>query len=320
MWPGLRLLAELGNSQDPAEVSSMGGPSASVDPARHRLGDFRILRQAGRGGMGVVYEAEELSLGRRVALKVLPQVGLLDQRQLQRFRNEARAAAGLHHAHIVPVYSVGCDRGVHYYAMQFIEGSSLAELIVEMRSQSNSLRPGPLATEQTDWAATRPAGRGEAVNQGQTTAVLPSPQPESPESEQAEHDTQPRAADRTDRVYGNAEWFRSVARMGIELAEALEYAHSLGVVHRDIKPANIMLDSSGATWITDFGLAQLESDAGLTMTGDVLGTLRYMSPEQARGQRGAIDHRVDVYSLGLTLYELLTLRPAFASPDRRELL
>jgi len=301
IWPGLQLLAELGNSTDPTDGSSFNTSdsyfeeTANVDSAKHHLGDFRILRQAGRGGMGVVYEAEELSLGRRVALKVLPQVGLLDDRQLQRFRNEARAAAGLHHAHIVPVYSVGCDRGVHYYAMQFVEGFSLAEMIGEMRRQNSSQLPGPQPIQQA------------------VTEV-------SADSEQANRDTRPRAADLTDRAYGNAEWFRSVARMGIELAEALEYAHGLGVVHRDIKPANIMLDQSGKTWITDFGLARLESDAGLTMTGDVLGTLRYMSPEQAGGQRGRVDHRTDIYSLGLTLYELLTLRPAFVSSDRHELL
>src|SRR5204863_7068606 len=97
------------------------------------LGDYRVIREIGRGGMGVVYEAEQVSLGRRVALKVLPFAAALDARQLQRFKNEAQAAAHLHHTNIVPVYAVGCERGVHYYAMQFIDGQTLAALTDEWR-------------------------------------------------------------------------------------------------------------------------------------------------------------------------------------------
>ena len=98
-----------------------------------RLGDFRLLREVGRGGMGIVYEAEQISLGRKVALKVLPFAGALDSKQLQRFKNEAQAAAHLHDTHIVPVFATGCERGVHYYAMQFIEGQSLSEVIADFR-------------------------------------------------------------------------------------------------------------------------------------------------------------------------------------------
>src|SRR5262249_39973961 len=114
--------------------------------------------------------------------------------------------------------------------------------------------------------------------------------------------------------------FRRVAEWGMQAAEALEHAHSLGVVHRAVKPANLMLDSNGQLWVTDFGLARTAADSGLTMTGDLVGTLRYMSPEQALAQRVGIDHRTDVYSLGATLYELLTLRSAFDGKDRQELL
>jgi serine/threonine protein kinase len=111
-----------------------------------------------------------------------------------------------------------------------------------------------------------------------------------------------------------------VANLGRQAALALEHAHSVGIVHRDIKPANLLLDPHGLLWITDFGLAQMAGDAGVTLTGEMLGTLRYASPEQALARRGVVDHRSDVYSLGATLYELLTLRPLFASPDRKELL
>jgi tetratricopeptide (TPR) repeat protein len=106
----------------------------------------------------------------------------------------------------------------------------------------------------------------------------------------------------------------------VQAAEALEHAHQLGIVHRDIKPANVLVDGRGNLWITDFGLAHCQSQAGLTMTGDLVGTLRYMSPEQALAKRVVVDHRTDVYSLGATLYELLTLEQAFSGRDRQELL
>src|SRR5207249_1973274 len=160
---------------------------------------YRLLRELGRGGMGVVYEAEQVSLGRRVALKVLPAASTLDPRQLQRFQAEARAAAALRHPSIVPVYAVGCEEGVHLYAMQ-------------------------------------------------------------------------------------------------------------------------LLDGQGQLWVADFGLALFGADRGLTRTGDLVGTLRYMSPEQARAGRGLVDHRTDVYALGATLYELLTLRPLFDGADAQALL
>src|SRR5262249_57429136 len=124
-------------------------------PERAALGDFRLVRELGRGGMGVVYEAEQLSLGRKVALKVLPLAAALDPRQLQRFRHEAQAAAQLHHPHIVPVYGVGTERSVHYYAMQFIDGRSLADLVEDMRPAATaSPRAG---TPRLAWAPTAPA-------------------------------------------------------------------------------------------------------------------------------------------------------------------
>ena len=115
---------------------------------------------------------------------------------------------------------------------------------------------------------------------------------------------------------GRRPFFRSVAHIGRQVAAGLAYAHARGIVHRDIKPSNLLLDTAGVVWITDFGLAKA-SDDGLTQTGDILGTLRYMAPERFRGEG---DGRADVYALGLTLYELLTLRPAFDSPDRLQLI
>ena len=244
------------------------------------LGDFRILREIGRGGMGIVYEAEQISLGRRMALKVLPFASVLDERHLTRFRNEARAAASLKHPHIVGVHSVGCERGVHYYAMEYIEGQTLAEVIHQRRICSIG-----------------------------STAKLEAPtRPDVPST------SAPRSAAEDQR------FFRQVAQWGIQAAEGLEHAHQMGIVHRDIKPSNLLVDGTGHLWITDFGLAHIQTDANVTLTGDVLGTLRYMSPEQASGRSRVTDHPTDIYSLGVTLYELLTFRSPFPGDDRQSVL
>jgi serine/threonine protein kinase/WD40 repeat protein len=290
---------------------SPAGPAAPV-PVTGTLGDYRILREVGRGGMGVVYEAEQISLGRRVALKVLPFAAVLDPKHLRRFQSEARAAAGLHHPHIVPVYQVGSDRGVHYYAMQFIEGRTLADLIAERRRQEGAFENGGgwaegRGSKSAEWgsqeagAATTLVGR---MSHGNTQPLDPRSAASSP----------------PEALSPQAALCREVARLGVQAAEALDHAHQQGVVHRDVKPANLMVDADGQLWVADFGLAQVQGDAGLTVTGDLLGTLRYMSPEQALARRGLVDQRTDVYSLGATLYELLTLRPALDADDRNQLL
>jgi tRNA A-37 threonylcarbamoyl transferase component Bud32 len=248
-------------------------PRPCPEPVEGVLGDFRLLREIGRGGMGVVYEAEQLSLGRRVALKVLPLAATLDARQLQRFENEARAAAHLHHGNIVPVFAVGRERGVPYYAMQLIEGRSLAAIIEDLRHN---------------------------------------PRPATPAAETAAN-----AASLTHQSAGSRAFFRAAARVGVQAAQALEYAHQMGVVHRDVKPANLLLDSHGKLWVADFGLARFQAGPGVTGPGDLVGTLRYMSPEQASG-RPVIDPRTDVYGLGVTLYEVLTQQPAVTGNDRQD--
>jgi serine/threonine protein kinase len=281
------------------EIAGLSGPGGAAgdggSPLNGTLGDFRIVREIGRGGMGIVYDAEQISLNRRVALKVLPFAAMLDPKQLQRFKNEARAAASLHHQHIVPVYGVGCERGVHFYAMQLIDGKSLAVLIRQLRGEPASPGGEP------------PSPKGD----GDLTTSFPGTAP-PPTEEVAALATQ---ASRKDRTH-----YRNIAEMIAQAADALEHAHSLGIVHRDVKPANLILDDAGHLWVTEFGLARFGSDADLTMTGDLLGTLRYMSPEQALAKHGLVDHRTDVYSLGATLYELLTLLPAMAGADKQEIL
>jgi serine/threonine protein kinase len=288
------------------------------------LGGFKILGEIGRGGMGIVYKAEEISLGRTVALKILPFTVTADEKQLNRFKNEARAAANLSHSNIVPVYSFGEHQGVHYYAMRLIEGRSLAELVSDLRSISR-LGDSDCRSQERSLAvdlATRELVEREhdrsPVSPNQASMIqapdVPGDQTMFPKARPVSRPLPLRP------VRPGSAFFRNVARLGIQAAHALEYAHTHQILHRDIKPANLMVEPNGHLWVTDFGLARFESVARVTLSGDLLGTVRYMSPEQMTGTRICVDHRSDVYSLGITLYELLTRQPAFDGVDRFELL
>lgn len=260
LFPALLLLEQF----DPTPSGSHCGShkrGKRVDTVPDQLGEYRILGRIGRGGMGVVYEAVQESLGRHVALKVLPLSDASDCRLLERFKREAQSAARLHHTNIVPVFGIGEDSGVYYYAMQLIRGQSLDQVLGGKENLETAFAPKLL---------------GES----------------------------------------RGEHYRSVAHMGTQVAEALSYAHANGILHRDIKPANLLLDDLNNIWITDFGLARIEGREELTLAEDVIGTLQYVPPERFHGRT---DARGDVYSLGLTLYELLTLRSAFASSSRAEL-
>jgi serine/threonine protein kinase len=308
LLPTLQAVVDLDQSLAETPARDSRTTSERTEAVSGVLGDFRILREIGRGGMGVVYEAEQLSIGRRVALKVLPFAAMLDRQQLNRFKNEARAAGTLDHSNIVAIHSVGCERGVHYYAMQLIEGQSIAQVIDTLRTERAASPPTPArAVEQQSGS-----GVEEQRSSGVEQSAIRNPK--------SEIDTAPIAHLSTLPDFNSKEYYRSVASLGIQAAEALDHAHQNGILHRDIKPANLLVDDTGKLWITDFGLARIEQDAGMTLTGDVLGTLRYMSPEQALAKRAVVDQRSDIYSLGITLYELLALQPAFAVDDRQELL
>ncbi len=294
-----------------AQPESIGANDTSSGK-RKLIGDFEIVREVGRGGMGVVYEARQVSLSRRVALKMLPFAALLDSKQIARFRNEAQAAAQLHHPNIVPVHFVGADQGVHYYAMQFIDGRPLDAVLVDLRC---SPFPDALAsTADTTSELNRRAQPAQPNSTNSTNSArsldeladgeLVSPHSSAPTRTEDGSQTSSLASQ-----YSNSKsrYFRTVARLVAQAAEALHFAHEQGIVHRDVKPSNLLLDEDGKLWVADFGLARFRPDENLTQSGEFLGTIRYMSPEQSRGDSHLIDHRTDIYSLGVTLYEMLAL-------------
>lgn len=254
LLPAMSLLVNLSRS-----AAAPAAPEFNDAPLVE-LGDFRIVREVGRGGMGVVYEAQQVSLGRRVALKVLPTTATLDPRQRERFKNEAKAVASLRHKHIVHVYGVGCEHGVHYYAMQFIEGQTLAALIHDLRVHASleTVEPDAIEEAETGPYATQGAmlsppnggvGREASLGEAAKACHAVDGSPDTTAHARATHSTE--------HSHKDAAFFRTVVNLGRQAALALEYAHQMGIVHRDIKLANLMVDAHGNLWVTDFGLAQV---------------------------------------------------------------
>ncbi|MBI4601473.1 MAG: protein kinase [Planctomycetes bacterium] len=251
--------------EEPELPGALGDDRGAASPAARgaqafqeavALGDYRLLRPLGRGGMGVVYEAWQVSVDRRVAIKILPAGIAADPKMVERFEREAKAAAKLQHPNIVSVFGLGSEGGTPYYAMELVEGETLAQMLRRLQ-----------------------------------------------------------AARRIDLQY-----CIDIASAFAGVAEGLQHAHERGVIHRDIKPSNLILDKHGRVRILDFGLAHFEGQESLTLSGELLGTPVYMSPEQASARKAAVDHRTDVYSLGATLYEVLARRPPFQGRDHHETL
>jgi serine/threonine protein kinase/Flp pilus assembly protein TadD len=322
LFPALLLMEDL----RPAGTDVTCGLTAA-GTAPERLGDFRILREVGRGGMGIVYEAEQESLGRRVALKVLGAHGLRNPKQLLRFHREARAAARLHHTNIVPVFGVGEYKDQHYYVMQFIPGLGLDAVLEEIKRLRDARPvgsgPAPLsgagAPSAAEVARSLLTGQFAAAPTQETEAEQPAPDqvPASAAAAAPPSVVLPGQAGPSSATDSSGRYARSVALVGEQVAEALEYAHRQGILHRDIKPSNLLLDGQRRVWVADFGLAKAADSDDLTHTGDIVGTVRYMAPERFEGR---CDARSDVYALGLTLYELLARRPAFDRADRAGLI
>jgi predicted Ser/Thr protein kinase len=398
VFPAMAMMENIALGDESLDGAGDGTlPGRVVEPAQ-QLGDYRIIREIGRGGMGIVYEAEQVSLGRHVALKLLPPQVLFDSRRRLRFEREAKAAAKLHHTNIVPIFGVGEEDGTPYYVMQFIQGLGLDEVLEElkrMRATGNAAasvtvgenRVSGQGASAADMARSliagqfRPSGSEDFLRQVDSfvqrfekawqssprpaiDAFLPQDGPADlrqavlielvqvdlerrlgagelaqakdylesyPELAPCFHGThthdapqkQPLTVDQASRPNGTPPsdsftpsssscilpgqsgvarkakrkketYWHSVAHIGVQVADALEYAHKQGILHRDIKPSNLLLDTRGTVWVTDFGLAKADDKQNLTDTGDILGTLRYMAPETFEGKA---DTRSDAYSL-----------------------
>ena len=353
VFPAMALMENIAVADD--SLAPRAAPSARG--VVEQMGDFRIIREIGHGGMGVVYEAEQVSLGRHVALKLLPSHALQDEKHKRRFAREAKAAAKLHHTNIVPVFGVGEHEGVPFYVMQFIQGLGLDAVLGEL----NRLQAGaPVSTSGPDAVTSCVTRRDvsaadvarslmagsfaatEDVEGGVDAAAAPKLEETAAHGGDSAWTNNLEASGTTVRrpdsfslsssaislaassgtgrraAQKKLTYWQSVANIGRQAAEALEYAHKQGVFHRDVKPSNLLLDLRGTVWVADFGLAKVAGPdtEDLTHTGDLLGTLRYMPPEIFDGKG---DARSDVYSLGLTLYELIAMRPAFDEKDRNKL-
>lgn len=296
--PLLRSRAEAVESPDAADIMEKGDRPISRDHLP-RIDGYEIVSALGQGGMGVVYRAVQNKLKRTVALKVLPAViGAASPSAVSRFRREAHAAARLHHTHIIPIYDFGESHGGYYYAMELITGKPLNVLVRQFAAHN---------------AASASPSRLAALLR-ETTLGTPSAQEIQEPSAAAVH-----AADVSTPARARL-YYRQVARWMADAADALHYAHGEGIIHRDIKPANIILSADGRVMLGDFGLAKSMDEDSITLTGALLGTVRYLSPEQAMARRVPVDHRTDIYSLGATMYELLTYQPAFPGDDDRQIL
>jgi serine/threonine protein kinase len=316
----------------------------SISQLPKTFGDFEILREIGRGGMGIVYVAFQKSLKRKIALKTLTQQQP-SQKSRARFKREAESAASLHHTNIIPVFGIGEEEGILFYAMQLIDGVPLSSVIDSLR-----LRYFGESRENAHTAATD-AVVGFSAEQAVNQLLDGTPTKFKPEAlavtdSIATHDsklastvplptqvsaptayTDDATIEQTDPIQGETtsklregevslghNYYKNIAKLIASVANALQYAHHQGILHRDMKPGNLLLDRDNTIWISDFGLARPIDFSGVTQTGEIVGTLRFMAPEQFKG---ASDCRTDIYSLGLTLYELLTLRPAVEFKDGR---
>jgi serine/threonine protein kinase/Flp pilus assembly protein TadD len=251
-----RLFKEIKNGED-RQGPSGGSTHRNNIPGGRIIGDFRILREIGSGGMGTVYEAEQLSLKRNVALKILAPHLDLSRRAVEKFHREAEAGGRQSHPGIVAVLAVGEAGGVHFIAQELVIGKGdLAARIETIRGRSRL-----------------PRG-----------------------------------------------WFRATTRIAAAVADALSHSHALGVIHRDVKPSNILLTEDDSPKITDFGLARVEDALALSRSGEFAGTPFYMSPEQAMSRRSGIDARTDIFSLGVSLYEMITLKKPFDGKTSQEVL
>ncbi|MDO5581424.1 MAG: serine/threonine-protein kinase [Planctomycetia bacterium] len=363
LFPTLVLLEREGRKESLSNFSSLGSAGA-VPACPEKIDEYRIIREIGRGGMGIVYEARDENLDRLIALKILRIFPGEEKQSIERFHREAKMAARLHHTNIVPVFGSGEFDGKFYYIMQYIRGISIEQLlskvIVKKFSDNHGKSailcqdPAPKGAQNASFFSKdkdhpdflgkhlpaeenvqKPVENAPSFDQKpdplQKEESKPSQDDQDMDSSQRTRSTfsvlfphtsiqeflQDIHPDRSIDIHSFPDWTRIVCEMGIQIAEALHYAHLHHTLHRDIKPSNLLLDDQGTVWITDFGLAKPIDESKLTRQGQLIGTLRYMSPE---GLDGTYLPQSDLYSLGLTLYEMITLTPAFGETNYSRLL
>lgn len=299
------------------------------DACAERLGDFRIVRRITHGGMGDIYEAIQEPLERRVVVKTIRR-GFTSPHARERFLREQRVLAETHQTHIVPVFAAGEADGMQYFAMPYLEGTSLDFIVREAwrwqadRSETRTPELGKIAQRYVErTAADRNLGQADTESFSEPAAGTdgsgkPVPTPAR------------RAGSANEPVFLSIDYFRSVAELLADIADSLDHVHRHGFVHRDLKPSNIMVDTTGQGWVIDFGLAghlrdaeaslaavaAVEKEDGTALTRHIIGTPGYWAPEQEAGR--PMDARTDVWGLGVTLYELITLRPAYPRRSAEE--
>lgn len=281
------------------------GPDSRNDPQNFPvIAGYRMIGVLGQGGMGIVYRAMQEKLDRVVALKFLPSLlASANPSAVSRFRREAKAAARLHHTNIIPVHDYGVVKEGYYYAMELVEGRPVDELVIDLsKAGAATMSPPRLSQVLTQIVSGSGAEQAESDFGSGSSITARTP------------------LGGTASTGHKYVYYRQLALWIADVAEALHYAHGQGIVHRDIKPSNLVLSRDNRIMVADFGPAKTEGDASVTVTGHLLGTIRYLSPEQAMAKRILVDHRTDIYSLGATLYELLCFQPAFPGEGEARLL
>ncbi|MBR2002725.1 MAG: serine/threonine protein kinase [Thermoguttaceae bacterium] len=341
LFPALLLLEKGGAREALSSLSQGASRQGFAISGLERLKNYRIVREIGRGGMGVVYEAWDETLERVVALKVMKIFPGEEAQAIQRFQREAKTAARLHHTNIVPVFDSDVLDDKFFYVMQLVDGVNLEQFLrmKEAEASESLAADADSFADTTDLPPNFTPSEAEHPAESQASVELPLPT----ETEKnagffaRRADAKRRRSERRETVNPSAfgarfpaaskpllsvriaesNYYQRVCDVVIQAAQGLDYAHRHDVVHRDIKPSNLVVDDDGVVWITDFGLAKSTTENDLTRQGQLVGTLRYLAPEALEGDFSPLS---DVYSLGLTLYELLTFTPAFDETNYSKLL
>lgn len=253
-----------------------------------KLGDFEILELIGTGGMGAVFLAKQISLDRQVALKVISDARGIRSRTLERFKREANLLAKISHPNIVPIYEVGQHGPYSYFAMEYVNGISLSDILTNIRISNPNINASVIFSNFVK------SKNVTHINVSQSKQETPVP-------------------------VIDKEYIQTISRIIIDIASALDHVHNQGILHRDIKPSNILIDTTGKAKLVDFGLANSETTQSITITGELFGTPNYMPPEQIQ-YPDKVDKRSDIYSLGATYYECLTFHTPFEGATINEIL